>query len=342
MTAPRKHLQIASAPHVHAGHSVPALMRQVLWALLPAAAWGVYVFGWAGLLVLGTATLSCMACEYLLCRIAKRASTLHDGSVAITGLIYGMTLPANLPLWMVALGAVFAVAVGKALFGGLGQNLFNPALVGRAFLQAAFPGAMTTWQAPLAVERFSSVPTSTFALPFASPVYDATSAATPLAAFKFEHVAGDVWNLFFGFSGGSVGETSALLLLSGGVYLMARRCMDWRIPAGVFAAVGMLSVVLPMSGAAAASPGPWFMLFSGGLMLGALFMATDPVASPVTHAGGLLYGVLIGVLVVVIRLWGGMPEGVMYAILLANAVSPHIDRWIQPRPFGGPRRGADS
>lgn len=336
----RKTLEVATAPHVRSGASVDQIMRQVLWALLPAAAWGVYAFGWAGLLVLVTATASCVLAEHAACRLARKPSTVGDGSVAITGLIYGMTLPPGLPLWMVVLGGVLGVLVGKALFGGLGYNVFNPALVGRAFLQAAFPASMTTWMAPFAAERFVSLPISTLAFPLATPQYDTVSAATPLAALKYQHQESATLDLFFGMTGGSLGETSSLLLLAGGIYLAARNVLDWRIPAGLLGTVLILSTV--GYGAGGGYPSPLFMLFSGGLMLGAWFMATDPVASPVTHLGAFVYGCLIGVLVVVIRLWGGMPEGVMYAILIANAASVHIDRWIQPRPFGARRGGKQS
>jgi electron transport complex protein RnfD len=253
--------------------------------------------------------------------------------VAITGLLYGLTLPPDLPLWMVAIGGIFAVAVGKFLFGGLGSNAFNPALVGRAFLQAAFPQAMTHWAEPLADSRFVELPTSTYAWPFAQPAYDAVTAATPLAAMKFDGIQTANRELLFGLTSGSAGETCAVLILLGGIYLVARNMMNWRIPVSIFATVALITWAFMLHDPAV-YPRPAFMLFSGGLMLGAVFMATDMVASPITNAGCWLYGVLIGSLVVVIRFWGGMPEGVMYAILLANAVSPHIDRLIKPTVFG--------
>jgi len=333
MNAPGKHLEIGSSPHITSGDSVEVIMRNVFIALLPVSVFAVYAFGAAAALLLATATISCVATEYVLCKLSAQPSTISDWSVAITGLLYGLTLPPHLPLWMVAVGGIFAVAVGKFLFGGLGSNAFNPALVGRAFLQAAFPQAMTHWAAPFGDTRFVDLPTSTLAFPFAQPAYDAVTAATPLAVMKFDGVFVADRDLLFGLTSGSAGETGALLILLGGAYLVARKMMNWRIPISIFATVASITwffnLVDPGS-----FPGPVFMLFAGGLMLGAVFMATDMVASPITNAGCWLYGLLIGGLVVVIRFWGGMPEGVMYAILLANAVSPHIDRLIQPTVFG--------
>ena len=197
---------------------------------------------------------------------------------------------------------------------------------------------MTHWALPFGDDRFVSVPGSVLAMPFAEPVYDAVTAATPLARMKFEAVQAENPDLLFGLTTGSAGETCAALIVVGGIYLVARNMMNWRIPASIMLTVSVVTFVF-MQIDPAVYPRPAFMLFSGGLMLGAVFMATDMVASPITNAGCWLYGALIGVLIVVIRFWGGMPEGVMYAILLANAVSPHIDAWIQPRVFGTGGRG---
>ncbi len=332
----RTTLDIDTSPHIKSGTSVDIIMRNVVWAMLPVCAWAVWVFGLAALVTLAGATISCILTEHLLCKARGETSAIGDWSVTITGILYGLTLPPGLPLWMVVLGGVVGVGLGKFLFGGLGYNAFNPALVGRAFLQAAFPVAMTTWYAPLGAERFTTLPSSILAMPFATPVYDTISGATPLSAMKFDGVAADSMDLLMGVTSGSTGETSAILILLGGAYLVARNMMNWRITASI------LGTVFAMSGAmflvdSSAYPSPVFMLFSGGLMLGAVFMATDMVASPMTNLGCVLYGALIGFLVVVIRLWGGMPEGVMYAILLANAVSPHIDSLIQPRVYGTER-----
>jgi electron transport complex protein RnfD len=326
-------LEIHTSPHIASGASVDVIMRNVVFALLPVAAFAIYSFGLAAALTISVAVVSCLATEHLLCRLAVAPTTVRDWSVTITGLLYGLTLPPALPLWMVACGGFIGVAMGKFLFGGLGYNAFNPALVGRAFLQAAFPVALTSWTPAFAPDRFVSVPASTFTVPFAAPVYDAVSGATPLALFKFEGQLTGTSDLLLGLTSGSAGETCALLILAGGIYLAARNMLNWRIPAAILVSVALLSW-----GAHGLSPQDYppagFMVFSGGLMLGAVFMATDMVASPITNAGCVIYGVLIGVLVTVIRLWGGMPEGVMYAILLANAVSPHIDGLVQPRVFG--------
>ena len=329
----KKTLAIDTSPHLHSGASVEVIMRNVVYALMPVVLFSVYAFGLAALLVLLSAIISCVVSEHLLCRWTKQNTTISDYSIIITGLIYGLTLPPNLPLWMVFVGGFFAVAIGKFIFGGLGYNPFNPALVGRAFLQAAFPASMTNWLSPFSSDRFTSLPSSTLTFPFASPNYDQLSSATPLAAHKFEQMSTAPMELLLGLSAGSTGETCAVLILLGGLYLIVRNMMNWRIPAGILLTVFVLSSIFNYF-EPDKYPDAWFMLFSGGLFLGALFMATDPVASPITHWGCFIYGVLIGLLVIVIRFWGGMPEGVMYAILFANAVSPHIDRWIQPKAFG--------
>jgi electron transport complex protein RnfD len=230
-------------------------------------------------------------------------------------------------------GGVFAIAIGKLVFGGLGQNVFNPALLGRAFLQAAFPVAMTTWLPAFGAERFARVAAPALAPPFGQPAVDGVTTATPLSLWKFEGQLTDAADLALGFTAGSTGETSSVLILLGGAYLAARNMMSWRIPVALLGTVALASGALHAAAPTSFAP-PQFMLFSGGLMLGAVFMATDLVGSPMTARGAVLYGALIGLLVVAIRVFGGMPEGVMYAILLANAVSPHIDNLIQPRVFG--------
>jgi Na+-translocating ferredoxin:NAD+ oxidoreductase subunit D len=214
---------------------------------------------------------------------------------------------------MAALGGAFGIGFGKLIFGGLGQNVFNPALLGRAFLQAAFPVAITTWPAVRGV--------------------DAVTAATPLGLMKFEREFTDLGPLVWGNTGGSIGETSGVLILLGGAYLAWKGYLNWRIPASIFLTVAIFSGVF-FAIDPTRYPSPMFMLFSGGLMLGAVYMATDMVTSPVTHRGTWIYGIGIGFLVVLIRLWGGLPEGVMYAILFMNALVPFINRATQPRVFG--------
>jgi len=328
-----KTLEIRTSPHIISGYSVDTIMFNVVLALIPTTLFAIYVFGLAALLTLSTALLSCLLTEYLICRWSGKASTVGDWSVTITGLLYGLTLPPGLPLWMVAVGGMIGVGVGKSLFGGLGFNPFNPALVGRAVLQAAFPVSMTSWVQGFTADRFSALPSSTLTWPFTEPVYDIVTGATPLAAWKFDRELTEAGDLAVGFVSGSTGETSALLILLGGIYLIARNMMNWRIPAAILGTVVAFSGILHLVDAERYAS-PLFMLFSGGLMLGAMFMASDMVGSPMTSLGRVIYGVLIGVLVVVIRVWGGMPEGVMYAILLGNALSPHLDNLIRPTVYG--------
>ena len=338
MAAPGKTLELRTSPHLLSGYSVDTIMFNVVVALAPAVAFAIYAFGWAAVAVLGTAAATCVATEGIAGRVAGKRSTLGDWSAAVTGLLYGLTLPASLPLWMVVVGGVISMVVGKLLFGGLGQNPFNPALVGRAVMQATFPIAMTTWLPPFAAGRFAGLPGSLLALPFTQPVYDAATQATPLALWKFGHKATGAADLALGFAGGSTGETSALLLALGGLYLVARNMMSWRTPVAIFASVAAVSGALHLANPERYA-GPAFHLFAGGLVLGAVFMATDMVTSPITRGGAWIYGALIGALVVVIRVWGGMPEGVMYAILLGNAAAPHLDRLIRPRVYGTRRAG---
>ncbi|MDX1627914.1 MAG: RnfABCDGE type electron transport complex subunit D [Fulvivirga sp.] len=329
----KKTLNISTSPHLTQGVSVDVIMKNVVYALLPVAFFSVYVFGWNAALVLITAVVSCVFTEHLLCRLKQQRSTVSDWSAIISGLLLGLTLPPIFPLWMTFLGGIIAIGLGKFLFGGLGYNVFNPALVGRAVLQAAFPVAITTWYAAFSEERFSTIHASILTAPFMEPVMDGFSGATPLSAFKFDGVKTEASDLALGLVSGSTGETSAILILLGGIYLAVRNFMNWKIPASIIVTVfvfsGLLYWIDPQQ-----YPSPLFMLFSGGLMLGAVFMASDMVASPVTTTGVLLYGAIIGILVVVIRIWGGLPEGVMYAILLGNAVSPHIDRLIRYRVYG--------
>ena len=318
-------------------------MRNVVYAMLPISAYAVYNFGISALLLLIVATASCVLTEHMFCRLAGRASSIKDSSVIITGILLGLTLPPGFPLWMTAIGGFVAVGLGKMLFGGLGFNVFNPALVGRAFLQAAFPTAITTYTPALANGRFTEFIPSTLTFPFLQPPVltewiarvriDAFSGATPLTAFKFDHIRTEILPLFLGSVSGSAGETSALLILAGGAYLIARNFMDWRITASMLLSAFLLSGVFYLSNPAT-YPHPLFMLFSGGLMLGATFMATDMVASPVTPLGVWIYGAVMGAMTIVIRLLGGLPEGVMYAILLGNALSPMIDNLTQPRVYG--------
>jgi len=288
------------------------------------------------------ATSSCVVTERLLCLAAGKESTVGDWSATVTGLLYGLTLPPAMPLWMVACGGFFAIGLGKFLFGGLGFNTFNPALVGRAFLQAAFPVAITTWTPAFFENRFVTVLASSLTFPFKQPVLpDGVSGATPLAAMKFDGLGTDTYELAVGLVGGSTGETCAVLILGGGIYLAVRNMLNWRIPFAICLTVVAMSGLFYWQDPGQ-YPSPIFMLFSGGLIFGAVFMATDMVTSPLTTKGIAIYGALIGILVVVVRLWGGLPEGVMYAILFGNACSPHIDNLTQPRVYGTKKRKGSS
>ena len=325
-------LLITAAPHLKGRDSVATIMWNVVAALVPLVAASAWFFGVSALLVVLASVAGAVATEHFV----GRRGTLADGSAAITGILLGLTLPAGLPLWMAVLGGAFAIGIGKLLFGGLGYNIFNPALLGRAFLMAAFPVALTTWP-KAGTGGFWALRGDNFALPFAVARHaDAVTAATPLGLFKFEHQLTGSSSLFFGTVGGSLGETSALLILICGAYLALRRFLDWRIPASVLGTVALLQGALHLMDAGKYASVP-FMLFSGGLMLGAVFMATDMVTAPVTKLGRWMFGGVIGLTVVVIRAWGGLPEGVMYAILLANALVPFINKVTQPRVFAARR-----
>ncbi|MGY6554849.1 MAG: RnfABCDGE type electron transport complex subunit D [Wenzhouxiangella sp.] len=331
MTPLGSRLRLSGAPHLHGGAAVPQLMLHSVIALLPVSLFAVFLFGLAALATIVTAILACLLAE----RVCGPRSDLGDGSAMLTGLLLGLSLPPALPLWMVAVGGFVAVAVGKHLFGGLGGPAFHPVLVGRVFLQAAFPTAMAqAWLSPLAAGRATELPATSLALPFLSPSapYDGLSGATPLTALKAGEGGEPLLNLWLGTVAGSVGETSAVLLLLGGLYLAYRRVIDWRIPAAILGSVAVLSAL--MHGLAPERfPPVMLSLGSGALMLGAWFLATDPGISPMTRRGAWVYGLAIGALVVVIRQFSGQPEGVMYALLLGSALTPHIDRWTRPKPL---------
>jgi electron transport complex protein RnfD len=327
-------LLLQSAPLLRQGMTTPAAMRDVWLALLPATLAALWYFGLAALLVLVAAIAGSILTEWFFTPREGRSVTLRDNSAALTGLLLGLTLPPALPLWMAFVGGVVAIGIGKLVWGGLGANLFNPAVVGRAFLLATFPIAMTTWTVQQGPAEFFTVHASNLAAPFMqAPAVDTLSAATPLGQMKFQQSAAPLWDLLIGNTSGSIGETSALLLLLGGLYLFLRRDLDWRIPAGIFASAALFSAILYGVNPDKYPSAP-FTLLSGGMLLGALFMATDPVTSPVTPKGAWIFGIGVGFLVVLIRVFGGFPEGMMYAILLMNAATPLIDRWSQPRVFG--------
>jgi len=300
--------------------------------LAPVVVAAVYYFGPSAVLVISASVLGAVGAEYAV----GRPGSLRDGSATITGVLLGLTLPASMPMWMAFVGAAFGVGGGKALFGGLGSNVFNPALFGRAFLQAAFPAAITTWA--VRGTRWWQLQGDNLALPFASPnTIHAVTSATPLGTMKFEHHVTPVWELMIGRTGGSLGETAGLVILVCGIWLAWRRVLDWRIPVAILATVSVLGQGLHALDATR-YPGALFQVFSGGLLLGAVFMATDPVTCPMPPMGRWIFGIGIGAIVILIRSWGGLPEGVMYAILLMNALTPALNHATQPRVFGMARR----
>ena len=316
---------ISPSPHVHSGDSVSGKMTGVFIALIPATIAGLYFFGLGALIICVTAVLSCVLFEYLIQRfILKGPVTITDGSAALTGLLLAFNLPSNLPVWIVLIGALVAIGIAKMSFGGLGNNPFNPALVGRVFLLISFPVQMTSWPKPV---------------PW-NPVYlDAVTAATPLAILKgqFTEVPTTL-NLFLGKMGGSIGEVSALALLLGLVYLLIRKIITWHIPVCILVTVFIFTAILHYSNPEVFIGTPVFHLLTGGLMLGAIFMATDYVTSPMNPRGMLVYGVGIGLLTVIIRVFGAYPEGVSFAILIMNAFTPLINRYIKPKRFGEVKR----
>lgn len=338
-----KDIEIRSSPHLKRKMTVDRIMRSVVLALMPISAFAVWQFGLSALLLLVTTTGVAVLTEWFFARQSGQGNTIGDWSAVITGLLLGLTLPPGFPLWMAAVAAFVAIALGKALFGGLGYNVMNPALVGRAFVQAAFPVAITTWTPAFAPGRFAELIPSTLTLPFMQPVpvagwvaglnLDGWTGATPLAMQKFQHLEAPLADTFTGLIAGSAGETSALLILLCGLWLAWRRMLDWRIPVSVLAGAALTALPFWLLDPHL-YPSPGFVLCSGGLMLAAWFMASDMVASPVTAKGAILYGLFIGVLTVIIRLFGGLVEGVMYAILLGNAVGPLISSWTQPRVYG--------
>jgi len=339
----KTNIELRTTPHVHAPHDVVTIMRNVVFASLPMAAWSIWLFGISALLLLITVLATCLVTERLL--NFKAENTLGDWSAAITGILLYLTLPPSFPLWMGVVAGFAAIGMGKVMFGGLGMNVFNPALIGRAFVQAAFPVAITTWTPAMFDGRFTTLIPSTLTAPFLIPepvaefnnqvTVDAFSGATPLALQKFDGITTPTMDLFMGMTAGSSGETSSIIILVCGLYLAFRKMLDWRIPVAVMAGTFITAELLQLVNAD--NPDGLFMLLSGGLMLGAWFMATDMVGSPVTPRGVIFYGVLIGFVTVIIRVYGGLNEGVMYAILLGNAATPLIDQLTQPRVFGEAR-----
>ena len=298
-------LQVSPGPHLWHGLSVNKIMYIVVIALLPPTGTAIYFFGYHALSVIITSVISAVLTEFLVKKMRGKPFIM-DGSAIITGLILALTLPPTMNLWMVALGAIFSIAIVKESFGGLGHNIFNPALGARAFLTASFGVEMTTWIAPAG---------------FAA---DAVTTATPLSksiVWQGGHMA-----LFWGNHAGSLGETSTIAIIIGAIILISLRIIDWRIPATYVGTVAILSLIIGKD--------PVLYVLSGGLLLGAVYMATDYVTSPITHKGRIIFGAGCGIVTIVIRALGGLPEGVCYSILLMNAATPLIDRYTRTRPFG--------
>lgn len=327
-------LVLSTSPFLKRPVDTPLIMRHVIYSLAPLMLAAVWLFGISALLIILVCILGCVLTEMLFAgKVPFRESTLMDGSAVLTAILLALTLPPGLPLWMAFIGAVAAILIGKVIFGGLGQNIFNPSLTGRAFIQACFPVALTTWAPAGNPGSFLSLRGDTFAFPFTKPEFDALSSATPLASMKFDAEPTAIADLLLGNISGSMGETSAILILLGGAYLVYRQFLNWRIPAGIFITVFVFASILHMVNPDKYADG-LFHLLSGGLMLGAIYMATDPVTSPVTPAGCWIFAIGIGILVIAIRQFGGLPEGVMYSILFMNAFSPLIDRFTQPHTYG--------
>ena len=313
---------VSPSPHVHSDNSTVRLMGDVVIALLPALMVSVRVFGWSVLLVTAVSVLSCVLLEFLVQKyLVKGPVTVNNLSAVVTGLLLAMNLPANIPLWIVVVGAVVAIGVAKMPFGGLGKNIFNPALAARVFLLIAYPVQMTS-----------------FPLPTLSGVADAYSGATALGAAKahlVDFASFDALSMFTGAMGGSFGEISALALLLGFVYLLMRRVITWHIPVAV---LGTMALFAAIYGATESVELAWqmptFHLLAGGALLGAIFMATDYVTSPMTTKGMVIYGIGIGAITMCIRLWGAYPEGMSFAILIMNSVVPLINKYVKPKRFG--------
>lgn len=323
-----KNLIVAPAPHAHSGDSVRKNMLLVIAALLPAYAVSLAAFGWGALITTLISIATCCATEWVIAKwVLKQQPTLCDCSAILTGLLLAFNLPSNLPWWIVVVGAIVAIGVGKMTYGGLGQNPFNPALVGRVFLLISFPVQMTTWPLPQG---------------FSGSYVDAATGATPLAAMKQIVKNGDMslmdklpdlQDAFVGFMGGSLGEVSALALIAGGIFLICMRVITWHIPVSILATIALFAWIATPEGFACSHEYILYTLLTGGIMLGAFFMATDYVTSPMTAWGKIIFGVGIGLLVMVIRTWGAYPEGMSFAILIMNATVPLLNK-IRPRRFG--------
>ena len=312
-----KNLTVTVSPHLHDGITTQAIMRDVLIALAPAVIASVVFFGAQSLLVEAVCVVVAVLCEWAFEKICKRPVTVSDLSAAVTGLLLALNLPVGIPLWQAAFGSFVAVVLVKQMFGGIGYNFANPAITARVIMLVAFSGTMTSWVVP----NFADVVTSA--------TVDSLSSATPLALLKngaTENLP-SLMDMFLGARGGSLGETSCLALLLGGLYLMLRKVITWHVPVAFIGTVVVLTALLGQQ--------PLYQMMAGGLFIGAFFMATDYTTSPPTPAGKLIFGVGCGLITVAIRVWGNYPEGVSFSILLMNVLNPYICQWTQPKPLGG-------
>lgn len=304
---------VSGTPHVRSKESIQSIMRDVIIALVPATAAGIYYFGMNALVLVIAAIVSAVAFEALCQKVMKKPVTVSDLSAVVTGLLLAMNLPAAAPVWVAIVGSAFAIIFGKQLFGGLGQNFINPALAGRAFLLASYPTEMTTWSVPNGLE-----------------VADAATYATPLAQLKAGNLEASLGELMLGQCGGTIGETCAIALIIGGVYLLYKHVISWKIPVIYIATVAILFGVIGRQGVRL----PLQEIMAGGVMLGGIFMATDYASSPVTPKGQIIFAVGAGLITYLIRTFGGYPEGVSYSILIMNCAVPLIERFTEPTIFG--------
>lgn len=323
-----KKLIVSPSPHAATRESVPSLMYGVIISLLPALGVSVYYFGLGMVIVTAVSVLSCIFFEYLIQKFVMKVKATHmDGSALLTGLLLAFCLPANLPIWMVMIGALVAIGIAKMTFGGLGNNIFNPALVGRVFLFISFPVAMTSWPQPGQLLKYT----------------DALTGATPLGVMKEGLATKTVTeimpelpsflNLFLGNSMGSAGEVAAFALILGLIYLLYKKIISWHIPISILGTVFIFTGILWLANPERFAD-PLFHLLTGGLLLGAIYMATDYVTSPMSTKGMLIYGVGIGIVTVLIRVFGAYPEGVQFAILIFNGFTPLLNKYIKPKRFG--------
>lgn len=326
---------VSTSPHAHSGSSVQQIMLDVIIALVPAFLVACFFFGWDAIRLTFACVIGCVAVEALCRQAMGRDLGIADLSAVVTGILLAFNLPPSIPTWMAVLGSVFAIAVAKQIFGGIGYNPFNPALVGRVVLLISFPVAMTRWSQWTIPTPLGAVEAVTSATPLGLAKTSLLSSGT--LPYSFDNAT--MLQMLTGATNGCIGEVSAAALLLGGAYLLWRRCITWHIPVFYLGTVAVFSAILWAVDPSHNMP-PHFHLLAGGLMLGAFFMATDMVTSPVTLKGMAVFGIGCGVLTMVIRKWGGYPEGVSFAILLMNSVTPLINRATRPRVFGHARKEA--